>query len=114
MKEKIEIGHIYLSKANKEFLSEDKIIEDLSILGFKGITFKQEKGFLANKRKIKINVSAHKIPDILENINFWRNKIMTFPGYRTYSINYYSLESLERRTGSSIAKELKIESIKKL
>lgn len=113
MKEKIEIG--YIREASKAFLPENKVVRDLSILGFEGITFKREEGFLADKNKIRIYVNNHKNPNILKDINFWRNKAMAISGYEAYSINYdVSLGEVKRHSGNHIAEDLKVEAIKKL
>ena len=113
MNKKIEIGCI--REASKTLSPENKVIKDLSILGFEGITFKREEGFLPEKNKIRIYVNNHKNPNILKDINFWRNKAMAISGYEAYSINYdVSLEGVKRHSGNHIAKNLKVEPIKKL
>ena len=113
MEEKIKIG--YIREASKAFLPESNVMRDLSILGFRGITFHHERGFLADKNRVHIYVKSHRDPNILKDINFWRNKAIAISGYEAYSINYdVSSEGVKRHSGNHIAKELKVESIKKL
>ena len=113
MEEKIKIG--YIREASKLSLPENEVMRDLSILGFEGISFYHERGFLADKNRVSIYVKNHRDTNILKNIDFWRNKAMAISGYEAYSINYdVSVEGVKRHSGNHIAKELKVKAIKKL
>jgi len=113
MKEEIKIG--YIRGINKVFLPKSKVMRDLSVLGFEGISLYHEKGFLADKNRVHIYVKKHRDSNILNNIDFWRNKVMTISVGEAYSINYdVSSEGVKRHLGNHIAKELKVEAIKEL